>query len=150
MTFSASDLTAVKNDIEGDSTALGYWTAGSTGLLCEYLNSVPSPSQNVTREDVPSGELFHCLVASELSTLSAWQLTALQLAAAAGTIEFTQSAVTAGLAAIFPSTSATYANIMGIAVRPATRLEAIFLSNGVSTHYGDQIDLSVLLAAMAS
>ena len=64
--------------------------------------------------------------------------------------DFTQSAVTAGLAAIFPSTSATYANIMGIAVRAATRLEAIFLSNGVSTHYGDQIDLSVLLAAMAS
>jgi hypothetical protein len=150
MIFSATDLTAIKNAIEADTTALGEWNAGNTGLLCQYLNSVPSPSQNVTREDVPSGELFHCLVASDLSALTAWELTALQLAAQAGTIDFTKSTVTSGLASIFPSSSPTYANIMGIAVRPATRLEAIFLSGGVSTHYGDQIDLPTLLVAMAS
>lgn len=149
-TFAASDLAAIKTAINADSTALGEWNAGNRGALCAYLNAVPSPSQNVTREDVSSTELFHCLVPGDLANLGVWQQTTLQLAAASGVIDFTNADINSGLTSIFPTTSKTYANIMAIAVRPATRLEAIFLANGVSSQYGATIDVPTLIQAMGS
>lgn len=148
--FDSADLAVIKNAINADATALGEWNAGNRGALCAYLNSVPSPSQNVTREDVSSDELSHCLVASDVAAIAQWAQTVPTLAAQNRRIDFTKANVAGGLTSIFPSTSQTYANIMQVAVRPATRLEALFLTNGVSAHYGDTIDVPTLIAAMGA
>ncbi len=150
MNFSASDLLAIKNAVNADQTALADWTAGNRGNLCAYLNAVPATPQMVTRKDVSNAELFACLVPSEVATLAQWQQTILQLTSAAAPIDFTNASIAAGLVSIFPATTQTYKNLMAVAQRAATRLEAIFLSNGVSSHYGDTIDVPTLIAAMGA
>ncbi len=149
--FSASDLTAIKNAVNADPTALAAWNAGNRGNLCIYLNSAPATgAAMVTRKDVTQGELFTCLVPSEIATLAQWQQTILQLTSAAAPIDFTNASIAAGLVSIFPPTTQTYKNLMAVAQRAATRLEAIFLTNGVSSHFGDQIDVPTLIAAMGA
>lgn len=151
MNFSASDLTAIKNAVNADPTALSDWNAGNRGNLCAYLNAAPtSGAQQVTRKDVSNAELFSCLVPGEVATLAQWQQTILQLTSAAAPIDFTNASIAAGLVSIFPASTQTYKNLMAVAQRAATRLEAIFLVSGVSSHYGDTIDVPTLIAAMGA
>lgn len=139
----------IKAGVNADQGALALWNAANPGACCDYLNSAPSTGPVLlTREDVSNTELFHALVTSDVASLQPWQLTMLQLAGQAGTIDFTNPNIASGLAEIFPNTTKTYANIMAMAQRPATRLEAMFTNNGVCSQYRARIDVNTLLEAM--
>lgn len=149
MSFTAAQLAAIKAAVNADATALADWNAGNRGTCCDYLNSAPATGATpIIRPDVTNGELFHALVATEVLALSAAQLVMLQLAGQAGTIDFTNPNVAGGLSAIFASSTQTYKNVMAIAQRAATRLEALFVTNGVCAVYGAQIDADTLVQAM--
>jgi hypothetical protein len=150
VSFSATDLQAIKAAISGNATALADWTAGNPGTVAEWLNA--ASTTNLTRMDVTNTELFHALVASEVLALTVQQLTMLQLAGAAGRIDFTNANVAGGLSAIFPSTSKTYANIMTLAQRAASNLEAVFTSSAVCRPdvYGMRADVALVIAAMGA
>lgn len=149
--LSTTDLQTIKAGVLADATALADWNAGNTGVLLAYLNSTPSSGAvAVTRKDVSNTELFHALVATEVLALTAGQLAMLQMAGLAGVIDFTNANVAAGLPNLFASTTQTYKNILAIAQRAATRLEALFTSNGICSQYGVQLDLPTLQQAMKS
>ncbi len=115
-------------------------------MCCAYLNA-PSTTM-LTRTDVSNTDLFHAMVATDVLALTAPQLNMLQLAGLAQTIDFTNPNVATGLTAIFPATSKTYANILALSQRAATRLEAIFTTSAVSSQYGAQIDVPTLIEAL--
>lgn len=148
MSFTAAQLATIKSAVQADATAGPLASSGALGQLAAYLNSAPTTGAAlVTREDVTPTELFHAIVYAEFSALGAPALAMLGLAKAAARIDFTNANVASGLTQIFPSTTQTYANIMAIAQRAATRLEAIFATGGVSQVYGQTIGVSDLIAA---
>lgn len=151
MSFTTAQLQAIKSAIAADAEMSADIAAGNPGAVAALLNAVPATGATaVTRTDVSNTELFHCLEPADVSTLAPWQLTMLQLAGQAQVIDFTNPVVASGLGSIFPNTTKTYANIMGIAQRPGTRLEALFTTSGVCATYGAQASVADVLAAMAS
>ncbi len=149
--FTAADLQTIKTAIQADATMSADWSAGNPGAVAAYLNAVPSSGPvSILRPDVTTQELAQALDITELLALTQTQLSVLQLAGLARTLDFTNANVTAGLAAVFPSTTTTYTNLMAVAQRAATRLEALFSANSVCAQYGAQIDASTVILAMKS
>lgn len=150
MSFSASDLAAIKSAIQADATALAFVNAANPGGCAEYLNAVPAAPTLIWRPDVPVAELLTGVVWSAFVALSTGAIAAWQALTSGGTVDATSANVRAGFVTIFGSGSQTVTNLSAIAQRPASRLEALFSVSAVCSHYGEQIDSATVQAAMVS
>lgn len=149
MSFTPTELASIKAAVSADATALAYWTAGSAGLCCAYLNA-PSPTPVlIWRPNIPVAELLTGVVWSAFVALTPQVQAAWAALTAGGTVDSTNANIRAGFVTVFGAASATVANLAAIAQRPASRLEAIFSSGGVSTQYGATIHVADLIGAMA-
>ena len=149
MSFTTAELASIKAAVTADATALGYWTAGSAGMCCAYLNA-PSPTPVlIWRPNIPVAELLTGVVWSAFVELTPQVQAAWAALTAGGTVDSTNANIRAGFVTVFGAASATVANLAAIAQRPASRLEAIFASGGVSTQYGATIHVADLIGAMA-
>lgn len=150
MSFSASDLAAIKSAIEADATAAAYIAAGNPGACADYLNAASSGPTLIWRPDIPVSELLDGVIWSAFVALSTGAIAAWQALTSGGTVDATSANVRAGFVTIFGSGSQTLTNLSAIAQRPASRLEGIFTTSQVCSHYGEQIDSATVQAAMVS
>ena len=155
MALTATQLATLKAAIQADATAAAYWTAGQTSPLVEYLNSPPATEPTLLwRENVTARELFHALYGPDVLSLSAQQLAILQLAGIAGSVDFSSINIESGLGQLFGPLSTTAANIAKLAVRPATRFEALYASTqgkaSITAVYGHSVDIPTIQQAMAT
>lgn len=151
MSFSASDLAAIKSAIAADASASSYVSAGNPGACADYLNTAPaSGAVLIWRPDIPVSELLDGVVWSAFVALSTGAIAAWQALTSGGTADATSANIRAGFVTIFGSGSQTVTNLTAIAQRPASRLEAIFTTAGVCSHYGEQIDSATVQAATVS
>lgn len=150
MTWSTSDLAAIKTAIQADTTASGYVSGGNPGACADYLNEVPSTSPTVIwMPAVPVAVLLTGVVWSAFIALAAGAQAAWQALTAGGTVDATNANVRAGFVDIFGSGSQTVTNLTALAQRPASRLEALFTASGVCSQYGAQVSAADVQQAMA-
>ncbi len=156
MALTAAQLSALKAAIQADPYAAPLAASGSVGAVAQYLNGTPTSTAPTLlwRKEVTGAELFHALYAPDVLTLTAPQLAVLQLAGLAGTVDFSNPNIQAGLGRLFGPQSTTAANIAALAVRAATRFEAIFATAqgqaSVTPVYGQQVDAPTIQQAMGS
>ena len=155
MILTVPQLYALKSAIQADTYAASLSATGSVGALAQYLNNAPSSDAVLLwRKDVTASELFHALYAPDVLTLSGPQLAVLQLAGLAGTVDFSNKNIEAGMGRLFGPQSTTAANVAVLAVRAATRFEAIFATAqgqaSVTPVYGQQVDAPTIQQAMGS
>ena len=150
MSFTTTQLQAIKAAINADATALAMWP-GNPGGIADYLNSVPSTSPTaIWRPDIPVAELLTGVVWSAFVALGAQVQAAWTALTSGGTVDSTNANIRAGFVTIFGSGSQTVTNLAAIAQRDATRLEAIFTTSGVSILYGQTVADTDVQQAMAS
>lgn len=127
---SATLLAAIKADPTGNSLRV----VSDDKNLAVYLNTVPASPVMVWRPSISQTEINTAIVGTEFAALSSLKQNLLNVMLT-GPVDATSANVQANFTAIFGA-GTTLANLTTLAKRNATRLEQVFVTNGVSAVFG--------------
>ncbi len=134
MNLTNAQLLVIKNNILADSTLNEFWNQANPSAIAYLYNADSTPAFYVWRTSISVDEYRNAIVWNEVDTLTVgkariweWLTGRMTLAIAPSKVVVRQ-----GIADTFASNTTTRANLLSIAYRQATRLEAI-LATGVGT-----------------
>ena len=132
------DYEALRAEITGDPTGLGYAAAVARGddtAVAALLNA-PRAGVSVQRELVPAHEVFEAIAPPEWAALSAAEKQRVQTILSMGTVNVRGAQTRAALAAAFGAGTATRTALVALQARTGSRAEAV-LGAGVGVHEAD-------------
>lgn len=124
----AIDYQALRNEIQNDPTAIGFAamvTAGDTGAIADALN-LSRVAINITRDVVPSYEVFDAIVPSEWAALSSQEKNRIQLILSMGQVLVKGTNTRQAFLDAFSAGTTTRTNLAALQTRKGSRLEQLF------------------------
>lgn len=136
---------ALKTELQTDPSALGYaalLAAGNHAGVAAALN-LPRAGITISRDLIPSHEIFEAIVTSEYTALVAAEKTRLQVILGMGQVNVKGANTRAQLAAMFGAGTATRTAILAMIDRQGSRAEQLFGA-------GTQVSAADIAQALAS
>lgn len=148
--FTLTQLQAIKAAINGNATAAADIAAGNPGAVAGMLNAAASPQVMVWIPNLAVSVMLTGVVWSDFVALTQGQRDAWRALTSGGTVDATNANVRAGFTTVFGSPSTSLTNLANLAQRPASWLESIFTTGGVSSLYGASASADDVVVAMKS
>lgn len=153
--LSPSDISALKADMDSKlNTVIGNGKTIGQSIeesdfqsIADYYNENVSPQVDLWRPDLNPKDLNKFLVMTEFQALTVQKQNGWFAMIGGNEVDATSSLVRTNFVTIFGAGSATTTNLTAAAKKAATRFEALFTTNNVSTMYNYIVSVSDIEAA---
>lgn len=143
-----AQVQTLKAAILADANASPARLSGDHGSIANYLNS---PGAGVVfRPSITVAELNTAIVWSEYTLLPVASQNCYQAMIAGGSVDGSNPNVRAGFASIFATATQTKANLIALAQKVPTKLEAIFVTSNVCPLFGTNITAADIAAVLGA
>lgn len=142
--FTQAQLTTLKNDMLTNQAA--NVTAGNHGGIAAYYNA--NGAGLIWRPDIGVSELNTAVVWSDFAALTAIKQNTYFAMIAPGIVDATSVNIRNGFTAVFGAGTPSVTNLTALAQRAPTRLEALYVTSGVTAKYNVKLlagDISYVL-----